>query len=319
MRIVLEKKIARMIPTDSPGVDISVLSTQSGIPEIRLLPLLRQLTAVNIFRETSPRQFAHTTTSATLSRPEFSNMADLLIHFLDEGFKSAGFLPESLDAYSAKFDTVMKSDLRTAFNMAYGTDAHYFDWIYAPENVAKYGERFGRSMMGGAREEQIDPTLDSYPWGRFRDGDVLIDVGGGIGHVGVGVAKRVQKGVKVIVQDFPSVVVQGRQIHGHLVDFQPHNFFEEQPVKNAQVYYLRLILHDWPDEVAKDILRNIIPAMGPGSKLLVIDTIWREDDYWVSGKDDKEIIERWDGGKRAINVRTLHMLNKLGMPGGTSG
>ena len=104
-------------------------------------------------------------------------MTDLILHLTDEGFKSAGYLPEALDLYANKFDKVQKPELRTAFNLAFNTDQHYFDWIYTPENVPRYGERFGRSMMAGSTQEMLGVTLDSYDWTPFEKGDKIVDVG----------------------------------------------------------------------------------------------------------------------------------------------
>jgi len=47
------------------------------------------------------------------------------------------------------------------------------------------------------------------------------------------------------------------------------DFFESQPVKGAHIYYLRRILHNWHDESAKIILKNIVDAMAPDSTLLI--------------------------------------------------
>ena len=41
----------------------------------------------------------------------------------------------------------------------------------------------------------------------------------------------------------------------------------------AKYYYLRYILHDWPDEKCREILRNIIPAMGPDSVILIDEMV----------------------------------------------
>lgn len=313
MRWVVEKKVAYIIPIDSDGIPASEIAEKTGVPEIRVVALLRQIASNNIFREVSPRVFAHTTSSAVLAMPEFSNTADLILHFTDEGYKTAGYLPEALDLYGDKFDRVQKPELRTAFNLAFKTDMHYFDYIYTPENIPKYGERFGRSMMGSGREELIHSTLDSYDWSQFKEGDRIVDVGGGVGHVGVAVAGRVKPGVQVIVQDRPSVVEQGRKIHGDIVKLEPHNFFDKQPIHGAEVYYMRLILHDWPDSICRTILENIVPAMGKNSRILVLDALWKDDEYWVTGKDDQEIIDRWTGVKRDMALRILHMTSKLGI------
>jgi hypothetical protein len=191
----------------------------------------------------------------------------LLLHFLDEGYQSASYLPEALDLYADQFDKVQKPGLRTAFNLALNTDEHYFDWLYTPENIPRYVERFGRSMIGGARSSHIEKIIAAYKWTTFKEGDTIVDVGGGIGHVGAEVAKNVKPGVEVIVQDRLSVVEQGREIHGHIVNFQAHNFFDKQPVVGGNVHYLRLILHDWPDSICRTILGNIRSCHKQGFKV----------------------------------------------------
>jgi len=45
-----------------------------------------------------------------------------------------------------------------------------------------------------------------------------------------------------------------------------------------------------------------------------MDALWKDDEYWVNGKDDKEILERWTSVKRDMALRTLHMTSKLGIP-----
>jgi hypothetical protein len=56
------------------------------------------------------------------------------------------------------------------------------------------------------------------------------------------------------------------------VDLAAGSFFESVPAR-ADVYVLRHILHDWPDDRAADILAVCRRAMHPGARLLVIDTL----------------------------------------------
>ena len=54
----------------------------------------------------------------------------------------------------------------------------------------------------------------------------------------------------------------------------PYDFFTIQPVKNANVYFLANILHNWADKESSRILANVVAAMKPGySKLLISDHI----------------------------------------------
>ena len=48
-----------------------------------------------------------------------------------------------------------------------------------------------------------------------------------------------------------------------------HNFFDEQPVKGADIYFFRYIFHDWPESYGVKILRALIPALKIGSKVVI--------------------------------------------------
>lgn len=47
-----------------------------------------------------------------------------------------------------------------------------------------------------------------------------------------------------------------------------HDFFNPQPVKHADVYLFRWILHNWADPYAVKLLRNVVAVMKPGSKII---------------------------------------------------
>jgi hypothetical protein len=55
--------------------------------------------------------------------------------------------------------------------------------------------------------------------------------------------------------------------------FAAHNFFNAQPVKNADVFLLRAILHDWSDKYGLQILRNLREAAMPSTHLIIIDNV----------------------------------------------
>lgn len=303
--MIIEKRIAFIIPIFSE-MGIVDISKEAGLPEDRLICLLRQLTAVNIFREPSSRVFAHTTSSAVLTDPEFANAIDLILHKLDVDFKSAGYFPEALDRWEDKMDHVQKQQLRTAFNLAFKTDQHFFDYIYSPENISRYGERFNRGMVGETTA-LIDEVFDLYDWTVFNAGDKIVDVGVGLGHVGDKIARRVKSGVEIVVQDQPSVIEQRRRIHDSLT-FQVYDFFHgEQPVVGAKVYYLRHILHDWPDEICRTILRPLHHAMDSDSKVLICELVVKRDSFWAVGKNDRDLVEGWGPEKRFWGVRSMTM------------
>lgn len=57
------------------------------------------------------------------------------------------------------------------------------------------------------------------------------------------------------------------------LQFQAQNFFNPQPVSGADVYLLRMILHNWGADDAVRILSGIIPAMSEQSRIIVMDTV----------------------------------------------
>ncbi|RMZ77383.1 hypothetical protein DV737_g4390, partial [Chaetothyriales sp. CBS 132003] len=82
-----------------------------------------------------------------------------------------------------------------------------------------------------------------------------------------------------VVQDLLDVVATGqRALPAELKDrvsFQSHDFFTPQPVQ-ADVYFLRFILHDYPDSRATLILKNLVAAFKPKSKLVIMDGVLPE-------------------------------------------
>ena len=127
---------------------------------------------------------------------------------------------------------------------------------YFDEVDPRRGERFALGMAGS---ELIRPlTEEVYPFDQLPEGAQVVDVGGGRGQVSIRIAEKVPH-LSFVVQDQASVV-ESVQAEGGLeelddrVQFQPHNFFVAQPVKGADVYLFRFVLHDHPDRQVFQLL-----------------------------------------------------------------
>lgn len=70
------------------------------------------------------------------------------------------------------------------------------------------------------------------------------------------------------------------------VRFREHSFFDPQPVR-ADVYLLKLILHDWPDAECLRILRALIPALRPGAKVLILEYLGNVEEEKEEGGGKK--------------------------------
>jgi 6-hydroxytryprostatin B O-methyltransferase len=81
--------------------------------------------------------------------------------------------------------------------------------------------------------------------------------------------------------DFPANAESGRKMVAESqppsissrITFQGHDFYEPQPITGADVYLLRMILHDWPDAEAVKILKNLVVAMDAKSRIIIMDTV----------------------------------------------
>lgn len=66
------------------------------------------------------------------------------------------------------------------------------------------------------------------------------------------------------------------------VSFLAHDFFKPMSVQ-ADLYLIKLILHDWPDNECVEILRALRPALKPGAKVLFIDYVGKQDTVEENG------------------------------------
>ncbi len=109
-----------------------------------------------------------------------------------------------------------------------------------------------------------------------EDTALLVDVGGSHGTDIQAFARKFPnvKG-NLILQDRASVLqeVSGLDLDQRITK-QAIDFFVAQPVKDAKIYFMHMIMHDWPDKHAGTILTHLRDAMKPAhSRILINDAI----------------------------------------------
>jgi hypothetical protein len=128
-------------------------------------------------------------------------------------------------------------------------------------------EIFGLAMVGGGRAisasqpygelpKNIDKKIPliistDYAWNELPQGATVVDVGGGVGGF-IMQLLRVYPHLNCVVQDRAEVVKQGEQevwpqqapdlLESSEVRFVAHDFFKQNPVEGADIYWLRGIL-----------------------------------------------------------------------------
>ena len=244
------------------------------IPEARLKSILRMAITAGLFNEPEPNRVSHSATSALLAR-------DADVHSW-ASYLSTRSAPTALSMTAAhdRFTPASVAKNETAYNVAFGTELPFFDHL--SQDPASMAE-FAGYMRNVTTSEAVDVKhlVNGYPWAELGIG-LVVDVGGSTGNAAIALA-RTFPDLRFIVQDLPDNANAGRTAaEGALPDhilsrltFQGHDFTNPQPVTDADVYLLRMILHDWPDHVAIAILKNLLPALESNkhAKLLIMDTV----------------------------------------------
>ncbi|EPS43349.1 hypothetical protein H072_2598 [Dactylellina haptotyla CBS 200.50] len=108
------------------------------------------------------------------------------------------------------------------------------------------------------------------------EGPILVDIGG---NVGVDLSRFLEKHPDVpmgslILQDQLDVIGLAKPKIDPKITTMVYDFFTPQPITGSRVYFMHSILHDWPDDLAFKILKNLKPALKKGySKLLIFDVV----------------------------------------------
>ncbi|KAJ2985293.1 hypothetical protein NUW58_g5614 [Xylaria curta] len=139
---------------------------------------------------------------------------------------------------------------------------------------------FGLAMVGGGRVFGQAHLYD-FPWESLGPA-TIVDVGGGVGGFCLQLS-HLYPDLKFVLQDRAPALKQAQSevwvrenpqaLKDGRIQFVPHNFFDTNPIKHAEVYWLRYILHDWSDDYCVQILSAIKPSMGPRSRILICDQV----------------------------------------------
>lgn len=82
--------------------------------------------------------------------------------------------------------------------------------------------------------------------------------------------------LKFVVQDVPENKIKFESSLppdlASRISFQVHDFFTPQPI-SADVYFLKFILHDWPNKDAAKILQNLLSNFKPGARILLCENV----------------------------------------------
>jgi hypothetical protein len=229
---------------------VAEIAERVGADADSVYRFLRALAGEGVFAEDEPGVFRNTAASELLRRE--SSWHDMALLFGTVWYRTFG---EALHAARAGEAT---------FPRVFGTDW----WSWLAQNPEE-GERFNRGMHGEGKAQYFTEV-------EWHDSETVIDVGGGNGALLIDLL-RSRPALRGVVFDLPVVAreAEERVAGAGLSDrcgVVAGSFFDGVP-EGGDTYVLSTVLHDWDDEAAGAILRNVRAASPDHARVLIADAV----------------------------------------------
>ncbi len=167
-------------------------------------------------------------------------------------------------------------------------------------------EVFHNAMTRITEEENL-PIVSSYDFSKFKH---IVDIGCGLGSF-LKTILRENEHIKGTMFDLESTLnMEDNIIEDDLkdrLDKVSGDFFNDT-IPNADLYILKNVIHNWNEENALKLLKNIYTSMSSDKnnvadkRLLIIEnTIKDNDDYNIANWMDLNFMILVDGAERSVN------------------
>ncbi|KAI0084838.1 S-adenosyl-L-methionine-dependent methyltransferase [Irpex rosettiformis] len=279
----------------SKGLHINEIAArgQSGINPDKLGRILRLLATNHIFREVMPDTFANNRVSGSMDCGK--NVKDIIADpdsKYDGTASAAAMLELSTVDGTVSFADISKmlfdpkyansgKPNETAFNIATGSDLPFFEWLSEPAQAVN-NKKWATAMNSFDQFTAQDVILKGFDWEALPKGSTVVDFAGGVGGQAMILAKEFDH-LNFVVQDRAPIIENDatkfwkekfpEAISSDRVKLQSHDIFSPQPVKNAAVFVVRAITHDWSDEYCIKFLKQLRAAATSNTQLVVIDNV----------------------------------------------
>ncbi|KAJ6548617.1 S-adenosyl-L-methionine-dependent methyltransferase [Mycena capillaripes] len=236
------------------GADAKDIAASSKADPGLIARILRLLATHHIFREVSPGVFANNRVSSTLDKGKPSSVLSANREDRFTGFNGIAAPVECTAELCGKCgvylgDSLLSPSDKLPFNLAYSTDEPMFSWMQDPKNRNQVS-RFAVAMQGTGATEPPEVIFQGFDWSVLPSHGIIVDVGGGIGHSSLTIAKRYPH-LRIINEDLGPAL----------------------EISNAAVFMLRYTPHDWPDKLVGTMLGHLRDAALPTTRLVIIEMI----------------------------------------------
>jgi orsellinic acid C2-O-methyltransferase len=233
------------------------LAAQTGANAAALQRLLSALGSVDICRQCDDGSFEMTRMGALLRADAPCSMRAWALQWGGEAWQVWANLLHSVKSGQSARSLI--------------TGATGFGHLERDPEAAKI---FNQAMVDLTRLAASD-IVRAYDFAGLR----VMDVGGGYGELLAQILETYPT-ARGVLFDMPHAISRAREhLGGRGLDgrceFTSGDFFASVP-QGCDIYLLKTVIHDWPDDRAQDILRACLTAMTPGSRLLVIERLMPE-------------------------------------------
>ncbi len=232
-----------------------------------LYRLMRALASQGVFHQDEQNNFSLTPISQLLCSDAEGTYQPLAISYGE---------PWWWRAWGSLLHSVQTGE--TAFEHVHGMSL--FDFLGQNPEAASIFNNNMTSMTTG----ESQAVIGAYD---FSSAHLLVDVGGGQGALACAIL-RAHSQLHAILFDLPTVITGTKErmkaegVEGRCL-LVGGDFFEAIPA-SGDIYILKDILHDWDDQHAISILRNIRHAMNGSARLLVVERVIFPDDASTTAK-----------------------------------
>ncbi|MGW9172496.1 methyltransferase [Streptomyces decoyicus] len=252
LRTAAHHRIADQLAEGPRTAEQLAAATGTHAPHLRRV--LRYLATRGIFREDTAGAYHLTPAAAPLRTGIPDSLHPAVMMLTDELFlRTTAAIPESVRHDGASFERLFGAPL--------------FEHLLS-DPAARQLFDDGMSSLSAPVDEAV---AAAYP---FPGTGTVVDVGGGRGGLLRAALRRHPQLTGVLFDQAPPLahhLLEGEELKGRWRT-QEGDFFASVP-EGGDIYVLKHVLHDWPDEACLRILRACHRAMAAGRRLLVIDAV----------------------------------------------
>ena len=257
--------IADLLADGPKTVEQLAAATNTDAPS--LYRVMRALASIGVFTEQERGTFALTATAEPLRSDVPNSLRDVTIFWGEDWhWEVWGKI-----LYSVRTG-------KSAWSQIHGDDV--FDYFARNPEA---GEIFNRAMssFSGIATAAV---VDAYDFGGIQ---TIVDIAGGHGRVLTAILEANPK-MRGVLFDLAHVIAGARRqvaasTAAERVEFIAGDFFANVP-EGADAYIMKHIIHDWDDERALTILKNVKRAMNPAGRVLLVEAVIADGNNQDFGK-----------------------------------